>query len=422
MLKKIISKDKVLKATLILASGAAGAKLIGVLAMPVLTRIYSPADFGIMSVFVSASVIVAPILNLRYAAGIPLMKNETAALNLVVLCFILTLLSSVLLILILKVSPEYFSDVTTLSYINNYIEYFIATVICISISEILQMWSTRKQYFKIIALSQMGQNLIGIGLKLSLGILGWGSKGLIIGQIFQQGSSFVFLMKNFLKSLIGRKKNISLSRMWNVAKVQRGFPIFRAPSHFLMAFSMQSPIIFVTWLHDKEAAGYMGLAMMSLALPISILGQTASQAYYSEIALNKKDTQLVLEITKKLIRNLVFISVLPALIVFLYGPEIFSIIFGKEWVLSGEIASILCVYLVFQFISNPLMNIFNIYGKQSMFLILNIVRSLSILFVFLKFGKNVNLLSLIWVYSIWMVLYYSLCMAISISTVARDAK
>src|SRR5690606_4153532 len=68
-----------------LALGVAVARGIGIIAIPVLTRLYTPEDFGALSVFVAVIAILAPILSLRYVAALPLPRRNSTAANLFVL-------------------------------------------------------------------------------------------------------------------------------------------------------------------------------------------------------------------------------------------------------------------------------------------------------------------------------------------------
>ena len=81
-LKKPIKND-IFKNMAILALGAGSAQAIGLAATPILTRIYSPSDFGLLSVFMSAVYLMAPFTNLRYAMAIPLPKSDGMAFNVI---------------------------------------------------------------------------------------------------------------------------------------------------------------------------------------------------------------------------------------------------------------------------------------------------------------------------------------------------
>ncbi len=69
-----------------LASGTVAAKAIGVLTVPVITRLYLPEHFGVLAVFTAITALLVPFGTLRYSMAIPLPKQDGLATNLAVLC------------------------------------------------------------------------------------------------------------------------------------------------------------------------------------------------------------------------------------------------------------------------------------------------------------------------------------------------
>ena len=55
---------------------------------------------------------------------------------------------------------------------------------------------------------------------------------------------------------------------------------------------------------------------------------------------------------------------LPFIIFYIYAPEIFILIFGKEWKTAGEYAQLLAPMFCLRFITSPLSSMFLIAEKQ----------------------------------------------------------
>lgn len=66
-----------------LTTGTAIAQFIGVISMPLLSRLYAPSDFGLLAVFVAASSIAATLITLRYETSILVLKEDSEAATLV---------------------------------------------------------------------------------------------------------------------------------------------------------------------------------------------------------------------------------------------------------------------------------------------------------------------------------------------------
>ena len=69
----------------IIAGGTVIAQAVGILTMPIVSRIYSPADYGIMAVYASVIAILGELSSFRYHLAIPLPKRERYANALVIL-------------------------------------------------------------------------------------------------------------------------------------------------------------------------------------------------------------------------------------------------------------------------------------------------------------------------------------------------
>ena len=75
----------VFRGMLVLATGSGIGKIIGIAAIPILTRIYAPEDFGVLAVFTALVTIHAPLVTLRYVLALPLPRHDGVAFNLLVL-------------------------------------------------------------------------------------------------------------------------------------------------------------------------------------------------------------------------------------------------------------------------------------------------------------------------------------------------
>ena len=75
---------------LIASSGNIAAIAITLAASPIITRLFEPADFGIFAVFMSLTYVLSVFGTLRYEAAISLPKEDSDALNIALLCVLLS--------------------------------------------------------------------------------------------------------------------------------------------------------------------------------------------------------------------------------------------------------------------------------------------------------------------------------------------
>lgn len=393
-----------------LAVGNIAARIIGIAAIPVLTRLYSPEDFGALAVFTSIISILTPIITLRYVLALPLPRRDGMAINLLVLSAALMLGMSLIVGLALWAFGPHLLGLFSMEILAPYWWLIIFGLIGGSGYEILSLWATRKRAYKHIAKTTATQSLMGNATKLILGFMAIKPLGLLIGQVISISGGIASLWLHFKKDFAKNRSFISISRIKVVAGRYRHFPIYRLPSQLLLAFSTQSPVLFFATIYGAQDTGQLSMALTVIALPLSILGNSVSQAYYAETAkIGLRNPGSLIEVTRIVTRKLFLISLVPFLTLALGGKYLFTIIFGSPWITSGEFASILSVYLVAQFVTAPVMNIFNIMNKQAVFLFINMFRAALMLLIFLVAVPLLSTTSteIISIFSICMTFFYA---------------
>lgn len=367
----------------VLAGGTGVAKVLGSLSIPIITRIYSPEHMGVLSVFVALTAMLAPFGTLRYSVALPLPKNDGLAINLAVLCLLSLSIMSIFSALILWQFARPILEILDMQAIVPYWWLLIITVIGSGFYEILSQWAVREKAFNSVAKTKVWQSICSAVVKIGLGLLGLKPLGLLVGHLASQAGGILSLITSFQHKLKANINNVSKRRILFLLKHYSVFPKFRLLSQFLLVFSTQAPLVFCAKLFGTETTGQLGLALVALALPISLFSQTAGQAFYAEIAkIGRRNPHEIYKITKDITKKLFLISIPPFLVLLFGGPFLFSFVFGEQWREAGVFASILAVYLLAQFVSNPLVNALSVFEKQWMFLRINIVRSIGILAIF----------------------------------------
>lgn len=392
-----------------LALGSVAARLISIISIPILTRLYSPEDFGVLAIFTSLILILAPISTLRYVLAIPLPQQDRIAANLFVLSAILMLLISVILSVLLWLYGEYIFLALSIEQLTAYWWLIAIGLVGVASYELLTLWGTRKKAYKPIAQTSAIQSIMGNTTKIILGLLAIKPLGLLIGQIVFTSGGTSFLYHRFKPELSSNYRFIKTKNLCAVARRYKHFPFYRLPSQVLLVFSTQAPVLFFAATYTTALTGQLSMALVIIALPITILGKSMSNAYYAEGAsIGAKDPVKLRLVTKDVVAKLLYISIIPAIVLFIWGPAIFSLILGPTWIQAGEFASLLSFYLISQFVAAPIVTAFNIIEKNAFFLVLNIIRASSLFLIlyltprFLNLSANTTIL----IYSIFMSLFY----------------
>lgn len=392
-----------------LASGAAVGKAVAMLTVPIITRIYLPEHMGVLSVFTALTALMSPFGTLLYTMAIPLPRHDGVATNLAVLCVCILLVVTSLVTLFFWIFAPPFLHMLSMEKLLPFWWLLPLTIGGNGLYEILSNWAIREKAFKPLARTRVWQSLIGSITKIALGFIGLKPLGLLIGQVFTQTGGIYSLFTSFLSKFKATWRHVTRKRIWFVVKHYADFPKYRLPSQFLLIASSKLPLLFFTWQFGAHTTGQLGLALTIVAFPLTLFGQTTGQAYYAEISrIGREKPQEIYKITKSITKKLFLVSIPPLLVLMLFGPWLFGIVFGDAWREAGIFTSILSVYLMTQFISAPLMNIFTVFEKQNQFLVINFSRVLFVLILF-KTSSILNFkpYNLIAFYSIGLSLQYT---------------
>lgn len=404
-----------------LITGSLASKVIGIAAIPILTRQYRPEDFGALAVLNSLIAILMTVATLRYVLAIPLPRRDGMAINLFALSFGLMLFKCLILSLILWAFGTDILNFFSMELLAPYWWLIVVGLIASSCYEILSLWATRKRSYNTIARTIAVQSLMGNAAKLIFGIFSIKTLGLMLGQIISSIVGITSLSVNLKNDFTKNLKYIRVDRVKMVFGRYRQFPLYRLPSQFLLVLAQQIPIMFLAATFGAETLGQYALANMLVSLPIQLLSTTLSSSAYGELAkIGRRDLGRIKEILNSVTKTLFFSSLIPSILIFTLSPFIFPLIFGSEWNDAGYFASGLSIYMIAAMIAVPMPAFVNVFEKQRELMIWNLIRCFIIAFLCLIVTK-MEFSSTTFVFSYGVVmLVFQMCIVIRTNLIVTD--
>lgn len=359
-------QNGILKNFLTVVVGSGLARIISIVSIPIISRLYSPEDFGILALYSILISFIVPWASLSYSQAIPLIKNKKLATRLFFLCFLIIFLFSALLYLFLFFWGEALFGFLGFSDFSSWNQMIVLGGLFAAFYELASAWAIRSKNFNGISKSQCMQSFWGSFLKIALGFLSIGPIGLLLGQLVNQSAGALVLLKSWRKEFIGWDLKGYLIKD---AKLLLGyfyeFPVYKLPAQTLSILAANAPVLMVSMLYSKDIMGQLSMAMMALSLPVGLLGGALAKVFYAEISsLGKRRVLDIKKIVINLQKNLFFVGGPIALGVYFFAENFFVVVLGDEWRLAGLFSSILAPFLLFQFTSSPLMEVFNVLGRQ----------------------------------------------------------
>lgn len=415
-----ILNNPLYKGVLILGSGTAVAQTIGIITMPIITRLYTPSDLGILAVYSSILAIVGIGATLRYEYAYSLPKKDEDAANLFGLCLVLLSVTTTVFALILLFGGELLIDTFNLSSIKKYFWFLLAGFFGMGLYTILNYWAIRQRDYERITYTKINQGAGGSACKILLGILSFGPMGLIIGHIISQIAGIGTLARAMWKKERENLKTISLSGMKSVAKTYKSFPIFNFPASIVNTMSLQLPPLILLTLYDSQTVGFYALAQMLIVLPGSVISGSMGQAYLGEASkMVREGSRELRSLYIKTIKHLSMIAVPLIGIPALCAPFIFPIIFGEAWAEAGWYCWPLAVMVIAGFVVSPTTKL-SIYGYNHWLLMWDFTRVFGVIISFyLSYLFKLPIILTITTYSSVMFVMYIIAIQLNLKAIKR---
>lgn len=392
-----------------LISGEGAGRAIGFMAAPVITRLYTPSDFGMLAVFASMCALLYPFCTLKYTVAIPLHSNERVGINSLAACIVILTVNT----LVISICLGFFHSriFSLLSYGDvDALWYFIPLAFFLyGMSEVMSYYSTRYRGFSIIAKISIVQKAAGVLAKIFLGLFHANVLGLLIGNILGESGGLTMYMRAYGKRFKESLRHVTPGRIRYVLKRYRDFPLYRLPSQLLQNASGSLPIFYFAWCFGSGVTGQVSLAISMLSVPVGIVCTSVGKAFYGEIAsMGRRHLKDVTALTIQIMKRLLVVSIAPFTLIICFGPWIFQTIFGTEWSQSGIFARYLCLYLIFRFVYSPISDgVFNVFEQQKLLLWLEVSRILIVaLSLATSYLCNFSANSTVMIYSLALTVQY----------------
>lgn len=355
-----------------LTMGTVIAQGITIAVTPVLTRLYTPSDFGLLAVFLAVVSVGATFVTLRYETSILVPNANTESANLVLLSLILSTCLSLLLALLGTLLPSGLQKEVGLDALGNWLPIAFLTAGFTSALAVMQSWMHRQKKYKQMAWLRVGQSTTLAVLALLLGRANI-TNGLLIAQI----------CAIFPVCLIALWLGRSAAHWWQKQKLQAtaikhgSSPKYLLPTALLDMVTLHISIVLIAAWFGKDEAGQLSMAWKILALPATLIGGAMSQVFFQKIASDvDRGRNFIFQLYIKISKFLGLISLAPILTISLYGMEIFSFLLGEQWSNSGKMAEWLIFSSMLTFVFSPTSSIFIVLGKQDILLFFSLIQAI----------------------------------------------
>jgi O-antigen/teichoic acid export membrane protein len=359
--------------TLVVGTGIA--QLVVIASSPVLTRLYTPSDYGVFSVAMSILSILIAITCLRYEFAIPLPRADVDAANVLALSLLVALGMSVLAFVVLWIFGPTLLAVLGAGALGPYVMVLPFGQLGGGAVSALTLWAVRTKAFADITatrLTQAGALVIG---QVGLGILGFGPPGLLLGDVAGRISGSSRLARAAWRTHASSLRQVSRPGVMVAARRYRRFPIFSSPSALLNTLAMQAPLLLLVAFYGPEVGGHYALADRLCSLPLALVASAVAQVFIAESSrLSRDDPPALRRLFTRTTRSLALTALGPAILLAILAPLLAGPVFGGDWQEAGLYVAILAPMYYFTFVATATGEVLSVLERQDLHLVREILR------------------------------------------------
>ncbi|WP_410481560.1 oligosaccharide flippase family protein [Pseudomonas plecoglossicida] len=332
------------------ASGNTVAQVIGVLGIPVLSRLYAPQEFAVQNIFLQLVMFFAGVMTWRYEYFFQMLKDDGQARRLLYGVMKLGVGTGVVLTVVMYIFSAEIAQALSVQRGASVLVVAPLSAFLVSLALALQHNAQRTGAYKVSAISEV------------FGKTAYIASGAVLAAVTTSGLIFTTLFSALGKigALLPYSKNLvfapraSMIGALSPLKKHAGGAHALVMSHLLVTISGAAPIFYISAVYGTEILGQFSMVMATIFLPSGLIGAAIGQVFYQRAASHSDEPQVIRGLWQTTVRKLALVGVPIYLCAGILSPWLYPIVLGGQWQDAGLYAQFLVVAAFCAFISTPL--------------------------------------------------------------------
>ncbi|MBC6956439.1 MAG: hypothetical protein DWB44_09685 [Chloroflexi bacterium] len=369
-----LTRSSFVRNTAVLMTGTFIGQVITLIATLITGRLFAPEEFGDLTFFVAWTGVFIVIASLRYEQAIVLPENEREAVSVLIVSLLLTIIIAA----ICSTAGLIFND-----WMSEYIStdnslFLMATsflfVLAFGSYQALSYWAIRQKQFQRLSYSQVGRALSVAVIQISAGIINTGAEGLIVGQVAGQVVATALLALQIRHDQGDGIWAIppTFADLRTAMRIYRRFPFYSAPQGVFNNITQNMPVYLLSIYFDRTVVGHYGLAYRLLSLPTQLIARAVRQVLFQQASAVYRQRSNFARLVIKSSLGLFALGIGPTLIIVIFGPQLFQLALGEQWVTAGQFSQWMVLWLFAGFVATPSITVIPIIDRLRMLAIWDI--------------------------------------------------
>lgn len=363
-----IKGNAFVKNSLTLSGGVAVAQVLPFVFYPLLGRLFTAGEFGLLAAVTAITSVLAVLGSCRYETGILVVRSKREAARLAVLSVVLSVSVLAVSWLVLQFAlaallSRWFKE----PELGRWLFVCPLAAFFVVIYNVYNEWCVREGYFKALGVNKIvNSGAIALG-KVLMGVLRWSSQGLVVGDLVGRGiSALGCIVRAWLKDGV-YFASVRLRSLPKTAVRHKGYPLYTMPGQLLNTLGQAAPVLMIAYFFNSEEVGYFSMAMTLFSVPINVVSSAIRDVYRRRANDEYARQGNCLKSFDRVMLLLAGAGVAALLLAVWFLPALMGLFMGAGWETAGRYAQILAPAMVVMFVSNSLTGLFFIADKLRQF-------------------------------------------------------
>lgn len=357
------------------------AQVIGILIYPLLTRLYSEADFGLMNLFVSIGGVLGVLATGEYQYAIVLEKEDRRARAIMSLCTRLLILTALVVAMSVLLRRPIAEVLGAPELIPVYVLMPIY-VIAIGAWNILNYRYSREKDFKRISYFQYAQSILASIFKVAYGFMHMAG-GLVYATVIGPLLGVIVTLKRVQSAKCkvqgaeckdqSAERKVQSEEVREVAREYRKFPMYSLPRAVVNNLSGNLPALVLTPFFGLSELGYFAMAMTLAFRPLNMISTSLYQTFFQRTAEAVNQRRSIAPFFRKFIGRALMVAAPCMVLLYVILPWLTEWLLGAGWEQTGELIRVMLPWLLMSVLVAPICFLSDVFGKQKLGLVFEVV-------------------------------------------------
>lgn len=362
----LMKSKGIFRGGVIVGLGVVVSQIINILSYPILSRLFTPEDFGAFALFFFGMQVLGASLAGRYEQAIMLCRSPIRARHLLSLAQVTALLSTIVLVAFFGVFAAQLDALTD----TNLGTYWVAVPVAgffVSVQGSLTFLAVRFSRYGLVSTTRIIKSGAAFLIQVILVYSIWGGVGaLIFGEILGAAFSIIPILRTqwapgtpgTIHSRRGRRYALKL------AAVYIDQPMWNLPHVFISQLARWLMAMLISAFYTTADAGAYFMMFRVVMMPSTLVSGSLSQVFFRAAAEESRRTGRFNSSMKSVVLPLLGLGVFITLTLMIKGPWIFVMVLGEQWHSAGEMAAIFAPYIVLQMVLATVAPSYLLRGRQ----------------------------------------------------------